>query len=163
MPDGSPEYNQQTQISAVTSKKMTFIDKTISSDIPSGVLERVSIFSATSTIGRIKNFAASFPAFASTSGDKLLILDMKLDVNKGLGVVRMQGPTGNVFTVSESQPVGHSSARPNDFSAFGNALRNVVFDDVIGLDIVFWNNSNAATGVLSKRIVIFYEEEVVKK
>lgn len=171
-----PEFENQVSISAVTNKKIKYVTKEINGvGLNQNVFERHTFFSPPKTVSRIINMQMFWDRIVASglTGEREFILDNYLSPTLGLGIFRaVSTDTTRVFTFDQGAfkmddlTTGVTFV-PNDLSAINYNIREMRFDETIGLTFIFRHTlANAGTGINvteNRRIIFFTEEEVVDR
>jgi hypothetical protein len=105
------------------------------------------------------------------TGTRSLILDNYIDTSHGLGIFRgtsSQLYKGFVFDqgafqLSDLTYDAGATIFPNDLAAVNNNIRNFVFDETIGLSVVFYHQVGTISITEARTCTLFIEQEVVSR
>lgn len=158
-----PQFENQTLISATTSKSIEFVVVESTEDLVADVYERVTILSPKNTVSRVFNVQMMWEAdTVATQGEKHLVIDSILDDETGVGMFRFGGAYNSKVMYDQGYFSGETYFYPDDLGAMSNQVNSITFDDIRGIQVVFRHTMNTITN--SKRIcVLFVEREVVAR
>lgn len=171
---GNMQFDRQTIIDAVTNKSVSIIQITSGGvALPPNTYERHILFSPKNTVSRVINMRMTWDALANSglTGSRSLILDNYIDATHGLGIFRgtsSQLYKGFLFDQGDFQlsDLTHDPAAlifPNDLAAVNNNIRNFVFDENIGLSVVFFHTVAGVSITENRTCTLFVEQEVVSR
>jgi hypothetical protein len=155
------EFENQTLISAVTSKKIEVISGESNTLLPAGQSEIITFFSPPNTVTRVLNIALEWHSEQNgslNSGTKNLIVN-----SMSIGVVNMASAWNKYLAYDVGQFSADTlSYTPNNLASATQQIRSLVFDDTREMALIFNHNFNLA--VSSKRTwKIIVERETVKR
>lgn len=168
-----PEFENQTLISAVTSKTITSVTVSNTFSLAHLAYDVTKIYSPVGTVSRVMGFEAYYPPTGSAAGTekniivsllefmpdnvtaKAVLEQVAVSSNDNLDCKIEYGEPKNV----RSAPSGYF---PSDLAAFQNQLKGMIFDDQKPLQIAFYNNTGVAI-TSSRSFTIFVEREVIKR
>lgn len=172
-----PEFENQTQISAITNKSIKWFEKVSTVALTANVFERHTFFSAPNSVSRIINLKMEFAGVpqGTWTGTREMILDNYMNASKGLGVFR--GVASNVtdifyfdqgaFTRGATRTTANITKYPDDYGAINDNVRALRYDETIGVSFVFLHTLNTGSGdatiTEARSLICFIEEEVVKR
>lgn len=157
----NPEFENQTLISAVASKKVITIVGESVTLLPANQSEIINFYSPPNTVSKVLNIALEWMSEedgALNAGTKNYILN-----SMSIGVMNMSSAWNKYLAYD----VGAFSAdtfkfTPNDLAACSTQVRNLIFDETRELALIFNHSFNLA--VSSKRTwKIIVEQETVSR
>lgn len=168
---GRPQFENITTISATTSKKMAWVEDLDYTPLTSGTYKRVTIFSPPNTISTIKNVFMNFAAIpGQVAGVRTWFMENYILPTVGIGLFYSEAP-GNYtasyqfeqgsFKYSDDTTTGLISSPTT--ATVNSTIQNTKFDDLIGITFVFRQTSGVSTGATERRIILFTEQETVKR
>jgi hypothetical protein len=171
---GNMQFDRQTIIDAVTNKSVHVIQlDSGGASLGPNTYERHILFSPPNTVSRIINMQMTWDALANGTytGTRSLILDNYINANSGLGIFR--GTSSQLykgwrfdqgaFQLSDLTYDSAAQIFPNDLAAVNNNIRNFVFDDTIGVSIVFYHTVAGVPISENRYFTLFVEQEVVSR
>lgn len=167
-----PEFENQTSISAVTSKKIKSFKSNANTQLAKQTFERHTFFSAPNTVSSIMNLNMGMrPIGAGITGIRTMFVDTYIGPSEGLGVLQAtSGIPQNDFMFDQgtfknggTQDTSNITFIPNDIGAVNANLRAIKYDDTIGVSFVFYHDTTASTIGEERWVTWFVEEETVKR
>lgn len=167
-----PQFENQTLISAVTSKVITYFQKQEVSPITSHEYERHTFFSPRKTVSKLINLRLTFGEISGMSkGVREIILDNYLAADQGTGVFfsscsRYTGTfhfDQGTFRVNSDREPSDILYYPSDLGAINQNIRAVQFDDTTGLTVVFRHTSLINDVDVTREMIGFIEQEVISR
>lgn len=168
---GSMQFDRQTVISATTSKSIQFLQGDYNGNLSWGVFEQHTIYAPKNTVCTIINQRMEFPPVsgANLTGPKDMMINNQVNANVGLGMFRVsQSNPAEDFVFGSYTISPNTSYYPNDLAAVDANIRQVVYDETIGVSIIFWSSitQNGAGYVITgndRSWMLFVEQEVVAR
>jgi hypothetical protein len=167
-----PQFENQTLISAVTSKSIGFIEGTITTPQANGVYQSVILYSAPNTISRVMNvrqrFGAITDAGAVGTNKKYMYINTnwrnpQTQQDVGIGLYRIRGNCNVTVEYDKGEMIAGDEMQPNDHAALNARVTQAVFDETVGLAIVFMQQSGVTNTTGERYYLVMYEQEVVKR
>lgn len=171
---GRPEFENQTMISAVSSSKMVWINLIKTDNMPQNTFMKYVILSPAKTVSRIKNARITFDALVGHIAGDSVFRDMLLEYpGNGNGIFQASctDPTKQwhfdrgSFRYAGSNTMGAEAIQstPVDLGALNSNIREAVFDDVIGIQVVFKHSSALTQAAVRREINLWVEQETVSR
>jgi hypothetical protein len=163
---GSRQFDRQTVISATTSKEITVIQGEATDVVGANTYERFTVLSPKNTVSRMFNVIFGWDKdTGQASGYRDCIIDTMINGSSGLtglGMVKIENDYNK--DCQYNQGVGWDSTRltPSDLAAFSNQINAIRFDDVNGIQVVFFNGMPYGTA-MRRYWYLFVEQEVVAR
>jgi hypothetical protein len=155
---GRPQF--ETVVAAAPRQKLEVSRNFFSTVVAAGGLEQIDLFVATGKVARVQSlFLEAAPVAAALSGDHEMILSPSSNsggyilggnaYNAGIKWDKMNWLSANV-------------TEPGTDEASVSAIRDVLFDDVVGLRFNYLNNTDAGTDGERKFHVNYVEFDTAK-
>lgn len=159
-----PEFENQTMISAVSSKKIKRIMGEANTPIPAGTRERIIILSDENTISRVLTMAVHWDgATTEIAHWKEIVLDLMTSATEGIGLFKLRGETNKNLFYDQGYVDTTIAYFPNDLGAISSQITRAVFDESLGLHIVF-SHEEPTLSIQSRRLwKIVIEQETVAR
>lgn len=166
---GRPQFENQVMISAVSSKKIRVLEQEYTNPLTHNMYQRITILSPKNTMSKLFNCMLHFaPITEGVSGLKYLIIDSQISSTAGIGMFKAEGNHNADMLYDQGHFKAANSFEPNDLGAISNQINAVKFDDVLGMQVIYRHTALASDGafastIAKRRLVLFLEEEVVKR
>lgn len=160
---GNQQFNNQTIISAVTSRKIGYLQQIVTTPIAAGSTLQITLYAPVNNICQLMDMTVVMDGMASSTGTQ----DIFLNINNaaqtlGFGIFKLTGNATSQVIYDQNGVQGTSSSHPTAEGDIANAYRAVQFDQNIGLQFNFRNNGSV-THTGNKKVIIFYSQEVVSQ
>jgi hypothetical protein len=162
---GRPQFENQTQITAMASKRVDYIEGSSVASLPSSTYERFTIFSPKNTISRVMNIRQQFLAITETTtvANKYIYLSNRFPDGSGVGVYRLRGDSDADLIFDKGELEAKNPVYvPNDLAGLNNRIVQAEFDEVIGMNVTFQHGAGVST-TAERSYAIFLSEEVVDR
>ena len=157
---GRKQFDNQTIIRAVPSRKVAFLQGSDTTSLAVGATAHMTVYAPPNTTARVRALAAIWLGVTgATSGTKRLAINQSGVTN--IGLARIEHPYNVLNGFDQGGALsGYSLIQPNDLAALTGAVFQGAFDETNGFDFAFTNLTDVAS-VDQRAYYLYVEEEAV--
>jgi hypothetical protein len=167
---GRPEFENQTLISAVTSKEIKSVVVSNTFALPHLSYDVTKLYSPKGTVSRVMGLEVYFPATGTNLvTEKNLIISLleytdqtETALYSIVEQLSFSADDNKDAKIEYGLPTNVRTYAPNSLDAFHTQLRGMIFDDEKPLQFAFYNNTGSTINT-KREFTIFVEREVIKR